>query len=160
MRFGSARDTLRSEDIPLVTGQGRFTDDLVVPGQAHAAFVRAALAHANIRAVDTGAASRMPGVVAVITGRDLATEGIGAIAPVAIFNGRDGLPMFSTRMPVLAAERVRFVGEPIAIVVAETLAQALDAAEKVDIEYDHLPTVADVAAAMAAGAPLVWPEAP
>ena len=160
LRFGSARDTLRSEDIPLVTGQGRFTDDLVVAGQAHAAFVRAAVAHAGIRSVETGAASRMPGVVAVITGRDLATEGIGAIAPVAIFNGRDGRPMFTTRMPVLAVERVRFVGEPIAIVVAETLAQALDAAEKVEVDYDHLPAVADVAGAMAAGAPLVWPEAP
>ena len=159
LRFGSARDTLRSEDIPLVTGQGRFTDDLKVPDQAYVAFVRATVAHADIRSVETSAASRMPGVVAVITGRELVAEDIGAIAPVAVFNGRDGRPMFTTRMPVLAAERVRFVGEPVAIVIAETLTQALDAAEKVEVEYDHLPAAADVTGAMAAGAPLVWPEA-
>jgi carbon-monoxide dehydrogenase large subunit len=159
LRFGSARDTLRSEDIPLVTGQGRFTDDLSLPDQAHAAFVRATVAHADIRSVETSVASRMPGVVAVITGRELVAEDIGAIAPVAVFNGRGGRPMFTTRMPVLAAERVRFVGEPVAIVIADTLTQALDAAEKVEVEYDHLPVAADVTGAMAAGAPLVWPEA-
>jgi carbon-monoxide dehydrogenase large subunit len=159
LRFGSGREVLRSEDIPLVTGQGRFTDDLAVPGQAYAAFVRAAVAHADIATVETDEAARMPGVIAVITGRDLAAEGIGGIAPVAIFNNRDGRPMFTTRMPVLAVERVRFVGEPVALVVAETPAQALDAAEKVAVAYGHLPVVAGVAAAMAAGAPLVWPEA-
>jgi carbon-monoxide dehydrogenase large subunit len=159
LRFGSARDTLRSEDTPLVTGQGRFTDDLTVPGQAHAAFVRAAVAHAHIRSVETAAAGRMPGVLAVVTGRELAAAGIGAIAPLAILTGRDGQPMFTTKMPVLAADCVRFVGEPVALVVAETLAEALDAAEKVEVEYDHLTAVSDVARAMAADAPLLWPEA-
>jgi aerobic carbon-monoxide dehydrogenase large subunit len=84
---------------------------------------------------------------------------LAAFAPVAVFNGRDGRPMFTTRMPVLAAERVRYVGEAVAIVVAETLPQALDAAEKVEVDYEHLPAVSDVARAMAAHATLVWPEA-
>ena len=75
LRFGSGKDALRSEDVPLVTGQGRFTDDIAVPGQAHAAFVRTQVAHAHIRAVDTAAASRMPGVIAVITGRELEADG-------------------------------------------------------------------------------------
>jgi aerobic carbon-monoxide dehydrogenase large subunit len=160
LRFGSSRETLRSEDVPLITGQARFTDDLALPGQAHAAFVRAAVAHAHIRSVDTVAASRLPGVVAVITGQELAAAGIGTIAPAAIFSGRDGRPMFSAKMPVLAAERVRFIGEPVALVVAETLPQALDAAEKVEVAYNHLSAVSDVARAIAPDAPLVWPEAP
>ena len=160
LRFGSAQGTVRSEDVPLVTGQGRFTDDVVVAGQAHAAFVRAPVAHAHIRSVDTAAASRMPGVIGVITGRELVADDIGTIAPVAIFTGRNGQPMFTTGMPVLAAERVRYVGEPVAVVIAETLAQALDAAEKVEVGYDHLPAVSDVVRAMAANAPQVWAEAP
>src|SRR5262245_25601615 len=100
MRFGSS--AIRSEDAPLVTGRGRFTDDSAWPGQAYAACVRATAAPADV-AVDVAAAAAMPGVLAVITGRDLAADGIGAIPPVASFNGRDGKPMFRASMPVLAA---------------------------------------------------------
>ena len=132
-RFGSERHALRSEDAPLVTGRGKFTDDLDMSGQVHAAFVRATVAHAIIRKVDVARALRMPGVVAVITGRDLAADNIGGIPPVASFNGRDGNPMFQARMPVLAAERVRYVGEAVAIVIAETAYQAQDAAEAVEV---------------------------
>src|SRR5262245_42392463 len=92
-RFGSNRSTIRSEDVRLVTGGGRFTDDVAVPGQAHAAFVRASVAPAEIRAIDVAAAANMPGVLAVISGEALAGE-IDAIAPIAIFPGRDGNPMF------------------------------------------------------------------
>ena len=159
-RFGSSRQTIRSEDAPLVTGRGRFTDDLVVPGQAHAAFVRASVAHAEIRAVDTAAASAMPGVIAVITGRDLEADGVGAIPPVASFPGRDGKPMVQARMPVLAVDRVRYVGEAIAVVVAETLHQAQDAAEAVQVDLHALPAAADVERAMAPGAPTIFAEAP
>jgi carbon-monoxide dehydrogenase large subunit len=159
-RFGSDRSAIRSEDEPLVTGRGRFTDDIALPGQAHAAFVRAPVAPADIGPIDIAAAARMPGVIAVITGQDLAAENIGAIPPVASFSGRDGKPMFQARMPVLAAERVRYVGEAVAMVVAETAHQAQDAAEAVEVRFDPLPAASDIARAMAPGAPALWAEAP
>jgi len=159
-RYGSDRQTLRSEDPPLVTGRGRFTDDVNVDGQAHAVFVRAPVAHADIRRVDVAAASAMPGVVGVFTGRDLADDGLGSIPPIASATGRDGKPMNTASMPVLALDRMRFSGEPVAIVVAETLAEALDAAEAVIIERDELPAVPDVESAIAAGAPTLWPQVP
>ena len=160
LRFGSAHGAMRSEDAPLVTGAGRFTDDIHLPGQACAAFVRASVAHAMIRKVEVALAAAMPGVLAVITGRDLAAEKIGGIPPLASFSGRDGKPMYQARMPVLATDRVRYVGEAIAIVVAETADQALDAAEMVDVELDQLPAASDVGRAMAPDAPAIWPEAP
>ena len=102
----------------------------------------------------------MPGVLAMITGRDLAAENIGGIPPVASFNGRDGKPMYRASMPVLAADRVRYVGEAIAIVIAETPDQALDAAETVDVQLDQLPAASDVERSMAPDAPAIWPDAP
>src|SRR5215211_6337386 len=159
-RFGSDRSTIRSEDAPLVTGRGRFTDDIAVPGQAHAAFVRAPVAPADIGAIDVASASRMPGVLAAITGRDLASDNIGDIPPVASFNGRGGKPMFQARMPVLAADRVRYVGEAVAIVVAETAQQAQDAAEAVNVRFNASPAVSDVTRALAPDAPAVWAEVP
>ena len=112
LRFGSGHRAIRSEDAPLVTGRGQFTDDLDVAGQAHAAFVRDRLSPMPSFARWTPRRrSKMPGVLAVITGRDLAADNIGDIPPVASFKGRDGKPMFQATMPVLAAERVRYVGE-------------------------------------------------
>ena len=102
----------------------------------------------------------MPGVLAVITGQEMVDAGIGPIPPLAVFTGRDGQPMVSASMPVLAATRVRYVGEPLALVVAETVAQALDAAEAVTVEYRQLPAVSDVTRAMAENAPQIWPGAP
>ena len=160
LRFGSIRSTIRGEDAPLATGAGKFTDDINLPGQTYAAFVRGSVAHALIRSVDVATAAGMPGVVAVIAGRDLAADGIGSVPPVASFNGRDGKPMYQARMPVLAADRIRYVGEAIAIVVAETLDQALDAAEAVDVQLDQLPAVSNVERSMAPGAPAIWPDAP
>src|SRR5215216_4768247 len=144
LRFGAGHHAIRSEDAPLVTGQGKFTDDVDVVGQAHAAFVRATVAHAVIREVDAASATKLPGVFAVITGRDLVADNIGDIPPVASFNGRDGKPMFQARMPVLAAERVRYVGEAVAIVIAETVHQAQDAAEAVNVRFNASPAVSDV----------------
>jgi carbon-monoxide dehydrogenase large subunit len=155
-RFGKSQSGSRLEDIALVTGTGRFTDDLVLPGQAYAVFVRSTFAHADIASVDSSAAASMPGVLAVITGQEVADAGLGPIPPLAIFQGRNGQPMFSASMPVLAAERVRYVGEPVALVVAEAAAQALDAAEAVRIECRHLPAVSDVKRAMAEDAPQLW----
>ena len=160
LRFGSGHHAIRSEDAALVTGAGKFTDDIDLPAQAHAAFVRSAVAHATIRTVDVASATKMPGVLAVVTGRDLAADNVGSIPPVASFTGRDGRPMFRAEMPVLAAERVRYVGEPIAIVIAETVHQAQDAAEAVDVRFDQLPAASDVARAMAPDAPAIWPDAP
>ncbi len=160
MRFGSGRHTSRSEDPPLVSGQGRFTDDVNVPGQAYAVFVRAPVAHATIKNIDTSAARALPGVLGVFTGRDLAADGVGAIPPVASAIGRDGKPMFAAGMMVLATERIRFVGEPVAMVVADTLAEAQDAAESITIDYAELPAVIAVEQAMAPDAPAVWPERP
>ena len=93
LRFGSSEQTHRTEDVPLLTGRGRFTDDGALPGQAHAAFVRAPVAHAEIRRVECAAAKGMPGVRAVFTAQDLAAEGIGDIPPLVSMSGRDGKPM-------------------------------------------------------------------
>ena len=160
LRFGSDRGARRSEDATLLTGRGRFTDDLGVAGQAHAAFVRSTVGHAEIRGIDVTGAMRKPGVVGVFTGRDLAADGLGAIPPVASLAGRGGTPMVAAAMPPLALDRVRYVGEPLAIVVAETAAQARDAADAVVAELAERPAVADVERAMAPGAPAIWPQAP
>ena len=151
-RFGSDHGALRSEDEPLLTGGGRFTDDLNVPGQAYGVFVRAPVGHAAIRAIDVrGGAARCPGVLGVFTGQDAAADGLGAIPPVRSFPGRDGKPMFAAAMPVLAQDRVRYVGEPVAIVVAETSGQAQDAAEAVRIDLDDCRARSDIERAPRAG---------
>ena len=158
-RFGSAQPASRLEDATLVSGEGRFTDDIPATGQAHAAFVRSTIAHGDIRAIEASAATGMPGVIAVITGQDLVAAEIGPIPPLAVFTGKGGQTMFSAKMPVLAAGRVRYVGEPVAVVVAETEHQALDAAETVAVDYHHLSPVCDVAGALAQDAPQIWQEA-
>jgi aerobic carbon-monoxide dehydrogenase large subunit len=159
-RFGSDSGTLRSEDEPLLTGRGCFTDDLSVAGQTYAVFVRAPVGHATIRSVDVAQARAMPGVLAVHTGADLAADGLGAIPPVASAVGRDGKPMIAAPMPLLATDRVRYIGEPVAIVVAETLAQAQDAAEKVGIDFADLTSASDIERATANGAAALHTQAP
>jgi len=159
LRFGSATGGRRSEDGPLLTGRGRFTDDVDLPGQVHAAFARSAAAHGVIRAVDTSRALALPGVLAVLTGRDLAAAGLGAIPPAASFPGRGGKALASAPIPPLAVDRVRDVGEAVAIAVAETAAQAADAAALVILDLDPLPAAADVDRALAASAHPIWPEA-
>jgi carbon-monoxide dehydrogenase large subunit len=151
---------LRSEDEPLLTGTGKFTDDLNVPGQAYGVFVRAPVAHAAIRAIDCDAARAMPGVLGVYSGKDAAAEGLGAIPPVASFPGRDGKSMFAASMPILAADRIRYVGESIAIVVAATLGEAQDAAEAVRIDYDELPAAPDLESALAGDATPIHAQRP
>ncbi|MGE0722894.1 MAG: xanthine dehydrogenase family protein molybdopterin-binding subunit [Alphaproteobacteria bacterium] len=160
LRFGSADDRTRVEDRALLRGEGRFTDDVDLPGQAHAVFVRAPVGHGEIRSIDAAAARAMPGVLAILTGADLAADGLGPIPPAAVFPGRDGKPMFVAAMPVLALERVRYVGEPVAVVVAETRAQAEDASDAVVLDLAPLPAAADPLAALAPGAPAIWPDRP
>src|SRR2546425_10460732 len=160
LRFGSDRDARRSEDGPLLTGRGCFTDDVSVPGQAHAAFVRAQVGHAELHGVDVSRALKMSGVLGIFTGKDLDADGLGAIPPAVALPGRGGRPMFGAAMPPLAVGRVRYVGEPVAIVVAETAAQARDAADAVAVDEAELSAASDVERALAPGAPVIWPEAP
>lgn len=160
LRFGSDRDALRSEDEPLLTGRGRFTDDVTVPGQAYAAFVRAQVGHAELRAVDVSKALARPGVIGAFTGRDLVADGLGTIPPAVALPGRGGKAMVGGAMPPLAVDRVRYAGEPIAIVVADTAVQAQDAAEAVIIDLVELPAASDVERAMASGAPAICRDAP
>jgi aerobic carbon-monoxide dehydrogenase large subunit len=154
-RFG--KSTVRSEDDPLLTGRGRFTDDLKTARHARAAFVRSPHGHAKIRGIDAQAAAKIPGVLAILTGADV---GLGGIPPGVLLPGKDGKPMFATAMPVLATDRVRYVGEPIALVIAETLAQALDAVDAVEVDYEALPAAATVERALAKGAPALYEGAP
>ena len=158
LKFGSSAHTLRTEDVPLLTGKGRFTDDLAVAGQTFAAFVRSPIAHGRLKGVDTAAAAAMPGVIGIVTGADVTAAGLGSIPPLFALPGRDGKPMFSAKMPPLAIDRVRYTGEPIAVVVATTLTQALDAAEAVVPDIDPLPAMPDVTSALAAGATPLFDE--
>ena len=160
LRFGAVAGGRRSEDGPLLTGGGRFTDDLDVPGQAHAAFVRATQAHAVIRGIDPHPALGLPGVIAVLTGADAQAAGLGAIPPAAVFPGRGGRPLVAAPIPPLAVDRVRHVGEAVAIAIAESPARAVDAAAAVVVDRDPLAAVAHVDAALAPGAPAIWPGAP
>ena len=150
----------RREDGRLLTGGGRYAADWNRPGQLCAVFVRSDHAHAVIRGLGTTAARGMPGVVAVLTGEDTLAAGFHRVQALLPFTGRDGMALRTPPRPVLAHGRVRFVGEPVALVVAETLAQAQDAAELVSMEAEALPAVTDAAAALGAGAPLLHEEAP
>ncbi|MBI1737257.1 MAG: xanthine dehydrogenase family protein molybdopterin-binding subunit [Candidatus Rokubacteria bacterium] len=159
-KFAIGQSVRRVEDPRLVQGLGRYSDDVDLARQAYAAVVRSPHAHARIRAVDVAAASRAPGVVAVLTGAELAADGIGDLPTDRTRKRRDGAPAFATPRPALARDRVRHVGDPVVLVVAETPAQAIDAAELVAIDYEPLPAVASTAAARRPGAPAVWDEAP
>lgn len=159
-RFGSDEDSLRSEDAPLLTGAGRFVDDINFAGQAYGAFVRAPVGHGKLRGVDGAAALAMPGVLAVLTGADLKAAGLGDIPPAITFPGKDGMAMAAAPKPVLAYEKIRHAGEAVALVVAESAAQAADAAEAVVLDIEILPAVPAVAGALAANAPQVWDSAP
>jgi aerobic carbon-monoxide dehydrogenase large subunit len=149
----------RLEDARLLTGQGRFTDDIAVANQAHAAFVRSPHAHARIVAVDTAAARAAPGVIAVLTGADAVADGLGSLPFFPLHKRPDGSPITAAPRLPLTADVARFVGDAVALVVAETPHAARDAAELVAVDWEPLPAVVDVDSAEAPGAPLVWPPA-
>src|SRR5438874_1166888 len=150
----------RKEDQRFITGKGHYTDDINRPGQTHASFIRSPHAHARIKRIDTKAASAMPGVVAVLTGAELVGDKIGNLICGWMIHSKDGSPMKMAPHPALAVGKACHVGDPVAIVIAETLAQAKDAAEKVSIDYDVLPAVADPGGAQAEGAPQIHELAP
>jgi aerobic carbon-monoxide dehydrogenase large subunit len=156
-RHGATRAP-RVEDDVLLRGRGRYVADAPLPNQAYAFFVRAPHAFARIVAVDFEAALRAPGVVGVLTAADMG--GVGGIGRHPPLVGRGGKPLIVPHRPALAAERVLHIGEPVAMVVAESAAAAQDAAELVTVEYDPLTAVIEARAALAPGAPQIWPEAP
>ncbi len=137
----------RKEDHRFITGQGRYTDDINVPGQAYAFFLRSPHAHARIRRIDASRALAMPGVLAVLTGDDLAADKVGGLICGWMIHSKDGSPMKAGPHPALAQGKVRYVGDHVACIVADTYAQARDAAEAVVVDYDVLPAVVDTATA-------------
>jgi carbon-monoxide dehydrogenase large subunit len=160
MKFGIGQPVRRFEDLRLITGAGRYTDDIALPGMVHAYVLRSPVAHGNIRAIDTAAARTMPGVLAILTGEDVMADGLGDLPCLVPLQNRDGSPRHDTPRPALAVGKVRHVGEPVALVVAETLNQARDAAEAVTVDYQELPAVVDAQAAMAPGAPQLFEGIP
>jgi carbon-monoxide dehydrogenase large subunit len=158
-RFGSGKSVLRMEDEALLKGAGLFTDDATLPGQANVCFLRSPHPHARITAMDTKAAAALPGVIAVVTGADLVRAGVKPLPLSADFKRPDGSPTASPPRHALAVGVVRFVGEAVAAVLAETIAQARDAMEAIDVRYEPLPCVVDADDAVAPGAPLVCPAA-
>jgi carbon-monoxide dehydrogenase large subunit len=158
-QFGIGQPVRRFEDKRLLCGNGRFQHDVSLLGQAYAVVLRSPHAHAAIRAIDLTAAQAAPGVLAIYTGEDLAAAGLGTMGVPFRRQRPDGTPMFWRAHFGLAQARVRYVGEPVAFIVAENLAQAKDAAELVAIDYDILPSVTDTAEA-AAGKHAVWEECP
>jgi carbon-monoxide dehydrogenase large subunit len=169
--FGIGKPVPRKEDFRLLTGAGRFTDDSQVPGELYGMVVRSPHAHATLGAIDTGAAAALPGVQAVLTADDYAADGLKPIPNVPnpahaidvsrpAFANKDGAPVFQGDQWPLARDKVRHVGEPVAFVVADTLAVAQDAAELVDIAYAPLEAVTDVRRAVTDAAPQLWEGAP
>lgn len=152
--------TVRVEDDKLVRGAGHFVDDVHLANEAFAAFVRSPHAHARILNIDTGAAKRAPGILAVLTSAEMDAAGVGNTALHPPLAGRDGGKLIQVFRPALAKDKVMHVGQAIAVVIGDTASAAADAADLVVIDYEELPSVTDTVGALASGAPQLWPEAP
>src|SRR6185369_9053117 len=139
-------------------GHGRYTDDINLPGQAHAYMLRSSIAHGRIKSIDTSAAKAMKGVLAIITGEDV--KAYGTLQSALPFKSKDGTDLKKPPRPALPTDKVRFFGDPIACVVAETLLQAKDAAEAVEVDIDQLPAVVRPEDAARPGAPRIHQDAP
>src|SRR5271170_4379889 len=159
-RSGIGDKPKRREDLRFLTGRGAYLDDLAFDGLTHAAVLRSPHAHARIDGIDASAARAAPGVLAVLTAEDARADGLQPLLPTATANAQTGEPFAFALQPVLAADTARYAGEPVAVIVAATRAQALDAAELVAVEYAPLPAVTTTDAARAAGAAQVADEAP
>jgi carbon-monoxide dehydrogenase large subunit len=157
-QFGIGQPVRRKEDHRFLTGQGRYTDDINLPGQVYGHVLRSPHAHARIARLDTAAAAAAPGVLAVLTHADALADRLPGLPCHVDVPGRGGEKMFAPLRPVLADGVVRYVGDPVAFVVAETAVAARDAAELIEVDYDPLPAVVDATAALQPGAPLLWPE--
>lgn len=150
----------RKEDKRFLTGKGRYTDDMVVPGMKYAYFVRSPYAHAKIQSIDVSAAKAMPGVIDVLDGKQLLADGIGNLICGWMIHSKDGTPMKIGAWRPLAHETVRYVGDAVAIVIADSIGEARDASEAVVVEYEELPVVTGAVDALKPGAPQLHPEAP
>jgi len=157
---GIGARVVRKEDKRFITGRGRYTDDIGLKDTTYAVFVRSPHAHARIVSIDASEALAAPGVVGVLTGADLAGDKVGGLICGWMIHSKDGSPMKAGAHPALAHDRVRHVGDAVAVVVAETKNQARDAAEKVVVEYEELPAVVDLAKAQDPASPQLHPEAP
>ena len=157
---GIGARVVRKEDKRFITGKGRYVDDIKLTGMTHAYFVRSPHAHAKVKGIDSSAALKMPGVVAVLTGKQLVDDKVGNLICGWAITSKDGSPMKMGAWPAMAPETVRFVGQAVAVVIAESKNLARDAAEAVVVDYEELPAVADMQAAIKAGAPQLHPEAP
>ncbi len=158
-RFGSGQAVRRLEDGPLLAGTGRFTNDENLPGQAHLVFLRSPHAHARIVSIDSSAARALPGVLAILTGEDVAAAGLKSLGVALPFKRPDGSDLAAPPRPILAQGLVRFVGEAVAAIIAESPAAARDAAEAIMVDYEELPAVTNLHDAIAPGAPQLWPAA-
>ncbi|MFL6237146.1 MAG: xanthine dehydrogenase family protein molybdopterin-binding subunit [Thermoanaerobaculia bacterium] len=156
---GMGASVARKEDRRFLLGKGRYTDDVTLPGQTYAVFVRSPHAHARIRSIDASQALAAPGVLAVLTGEDAAADDLGGIPCGWVITSKDGSKMASPPHPALVKGTARHTGDPVAMVIAETRAQARDAALLVEVDYEPRPAVAHLNAAVADGAPQVWEEA-
>jgi carbon-monoxide dehydrogenase large subunit len=159
-QFSIGQSVRRREDPRLLKGRGRYYDDLKVADQLHAAIVRSPHAHADIKGIDTRAALQMPGVHAVLTGEDYRKDGLGSLPTMAPYKRRDGGPMYLPERPAIAIGRAMHVGYPVAVVVADTLELARDAAERVAVDYAPRPAVVSAREAFEPGAPQLYPDCP
>src|SRR6195256_795112 len=157
---GVGARVVRKEDKRFITGKGRYVDDIRLHGMTYAAFVRSPHAHAKVKSIDVSDAKTKPGVVDVLTGKQIVDDKIGNLICGWMIHSKDGSAMKRGAWPSMAPETVRFVGQAVAVVIAETKNQARDAAEAVVVEYEELPAAADIRAAIKPGAPQLHPEAP
>ncbi len=157
---GIGASVKRKEDIRFITGKGHYVDDINRPGQAYAYFLRSPHAHATINKIDASEAAKAPGVVAVFTGDDLAADKVGGLICGWMIHSKDGSPMKAGAHPALAQGKVRYVGDHVAVVIADTYAQAKDAAEKIVVDYGELPVAVDTATTANAGQPQLHDAAP
>src|ERR1700675_3630545 len=158
--FAIGQSVARFEDPRLLKGGGRYVGDIVLPGMVFGYVVRSPHAHARIRTIDVSRAKAAPGVLAVLTGADWQASGFGDLPVPGGLKRRDGSPMYRPRYPALVKDRVRWVGDYVAFVVAETMHQAMDAAELIEVDYEPLPAIVSTADASAPGAPLVFDDCP
>src|SRR5579864_434075 len=157
---GIGASVVRKEDKRFITGKGRYVDDIKLVGMTFAHFIRSPHAHARVKRIDSSAAMTMPGVIAVLTGQQLIDDKVGNLICGWAITSKDGSPMKMGAWPAMAPETVRFVGQAVAVVIAETKNLAKDAAEAVVVTYEELPAVHDIRAAIKPGAPQLHPEAP
>ncbi len=159
-RYAISQPVTQLEAPRLLTGKGRYTDDITLPRQAYGVFLRSPHAHAEIAGIDTRAAAQMEGVLAVLTGQDWAADGLGYVQGANPAKSRDGGPMYRPPRPGITADRVRHVGQIVAMVVAETIDRAKDAAEAIEVDYRPLPATVATATANQPGTAAIWPDSP